>query len=294
MAQPHEREYILGTHDEEARRLGLQHRLWSDAAHEDWKRAGLRPGMRVLDVGCGPGFAALDMVQVVTGDPVHHPGGLVVGVDESARYVESLRSNAAARGFGREVVGIVGDVMDLAGAIASDGAAGGRGVDGAGSFDLAYARWVLCFVPRPMDVVRGVAGLLKAGGRWVVHDYFNYESMALAPRCASFERVVKAVGASWRSRGGDPDVMARVPGMCVEAGLTVEHLSCDERVARPGDAMWTWPDTFFRIFVPTLVQHGFLSQPHADEFTDDWRKWSKMPGAFGHLPPVYRMVARKA
>ncbi|MFY9341712.1 MAG: methyltransferase domain-containing protein, partial [Planctomycetota bacterium] len=73
-----EREYVLGTGADELSRLGLQHRLWSDAAHQAWQRACIRPGQRVLDVGCGPGYAAFDLAQIVTAV------GAVVGVDESA------------------------------------------------------------------------------------------------------------------------------------------------------------------------------------------------------------------
>ena len=57
---------------------------------------------------------------------------------------------------------------------------------GEAPFDLAYARWVLCFVKDPAAVVRGVARALRKGGRLIVHDYFNYASMTLAcaPRVA--------------------------------------------------------------------------------------------------------------
>jgi hypothetical protein len=42
-------DYILGTHDEELKRLRFQHDLWLPAARAAWQRAGLKPGMRVLD-----------------------------------------------------------------------------------------------------------------------------------------------------------------------------------------------------------------------------------------------------
>ena len=50
--------YVLGTGDDELQRLSLQHRLWADAAHAAFRRAGITIAQRVLDVGCGPGFAA--------------------------------------------------------------------------------------------------------------------------------------------------------------------------------------------------------------------------------------------
>ena len=48
-------EYLLGTHDEEIERLGLQHRVWRPNVLACWRRAGIKAGSRVLEVGAGPG-----------------------------------------------------------------------------------------------------------------------------------------------------------------------------------------------------------------------------------------------
>jgi len=58
---PSAENYVLGTHEDEAFRLGLQHSLWTEHAHAIWKRAGIGFGAKVLDAGCGPGFATFDL-----------------------------------------------------------------------------------------------------------------------------------------------------------------------------------------------------------------------------------------
>ena len=60
--------YVLGTRDEEIARLGLQHRAWRSRALAAWRTGEFAPGQTVLDVGCGPGFAALDLAKVVGPD----------------------------------------------------------------------------------------------------------------------------------------------------------------------------------------------------------------------------------
>ena len=60
-----DRDYVLGTHEKEARRLGMQHEAWRPIALECWRRAGVRKGQRVIDVGAGPGFAAFDLAGIV-------------------------------------------------------------------------------------------------------------------------------------------------------------------------------------------------------------------------------------
>jgi ubiquinone/menaquinone biosynthesis C-methylase UbiE len=60
-----EKDYVLGTHDEELIRLGLQHRVWRPMVLDCWQRAGITVGKRVLDLGAGPGYAALDLAEIV-------------------------------------------------------------------------------------------------------------------------------------------------------------------------------------------------------------------------------------
>ena len=79
-----ERDYVLGTHDEELARLGLQHRIWRPIALDCWHKAGITIGSRVLDVGAGPGYAATDLAEIVG------PTGKVVAVERSSNFVRAL------------------------------------------------------------------------------------------------------------------------------------------------------------------------------------------------------------
>ncbi|XVJ60195.1 MAG: methyltransferase domain-containing protein [Tepidisphaera sp.] len=291
-------EYVLGTGHDESARLGLQHRLWSWVTHRLWERAGVRPGMSVLDAGCGPGHTAMELAQIVG------PQGRVVGLDESAAFLKELGEEAKARHF-THVARVLGDVQNLEHALP------GR----EGTFDLAYLRWVLCFVSRPQDVIGGLAKVIKPGGRVVIQDYFNYEySIKIAPREAVFERAIDAVATSWRSRGGDPDIVARLPGMLREAGFEVRWLDSVQRVARSpaafeternqngvcvgasggvggGDPMWHWPDTFFRTFLPKLVEPGFLTKQECEAAIGAWDRAAENPSAFVLLPTVFELIA---
>ncbi len=271
-------EYVLGTGDDELARLALQHRLWGDAAHALWRRAGITPGMRALDVGCGPGHAAFDLAQWVT------PSGKVVGVDESPRFVEYLNSQAKVRGL-PQASAVVGDVQAIHGIVERAG--------GAGSFDLAYARWVLCFVKDPEAVVAGVAAALKPGGRFCVHDYFNYRSMTMAPRRASHDKAVAATMKSWEARGGDTDIMGRLPRLLHKHGMEVTHLDVHQRVARGSDAMFTWVNVWWRIYAPKLEEMGLLTKQDVDDLIRDLDEIRRSGTDFVSCPPVYEVVSVK-
>jgi len=269
--------YVLGTGADEMFRLGLQHRLWSASAHALWERAGIQPGWSVMDVGSGPGYAALDLAQIVG------PAGRVIAVDESAAFLKQLHDYARARRL-ENIDRVLGDVHDLDSVIEN----------GDGTLDAAYARWVFCFCAEPEVVVKGLARLLKPGGRIAVQDYFNYErSLTLAPRCEAFSKVIHAVGASWRSRGGSPDVMGSLPGVLSRHGFDITHMDVVQRVARPGSQMWHWPETFWDSFLPKLVESGFITAADRDAFLAAWKRAATTPGAFVQLPPVYELIAVK-
>ena len=269
-----ERAYVLGTGDDEFARLALQNRLWSDVAIQAWRRANLRIGDRVLDVGCGPGYAAADLSDIVT----HH--GRVVGVDESSTFVAQANQLAQARGIAH-LQARVGDVQQLDQALTDEA-----------RFDIAYARWVLCFVPDPTAVVRGIANALKPGGRLVVHDYFNYGSMTLAPRRRSHDLAVAATIRSWSAHGGNPDIGEQLPAVLQQHGMRVDEVCAHTRIARGSDSMFAWPNTWWHTFAPKLVAMGELQQRDCDELFADLKQIEEGNG-FVQCPPVYEFLATK-
>ena len=272
MARGEANEYVLGTTDEELIRLGFQHRVWGEQAFAIWERAGFAPGHTILDVGCGPGYGTLDLCRIVTAS------GKVIAVDASQRYLDHLCAQLRVQAI-THVETRLADVtkLDLP----------------AGSIDGAYARWVLCFVRDPEAVVAGVAQALRPGGVFAVQDYFNYQAIALAPRSEVFENTIRAVVARWKQTGGDPDLVARLPALFSKYGMEVRDVRGIARVAFPGSALWNWPTTFFRNFVPTLVEAGLLRQEDHRAFQEEWERRSTDPHAFFTSPPVYDIIAVK-
>ena len=272
MASPDEQEYLLGTNDEELTRLGFQHRVWAESTFGLWERAGFAPGQTILDVGCGPGYATFDLASLVG------PEGRIVAVDESPRFLDFLNAQCKLRGV-MHIDVRHGDVQRLD--------IPEQSVDG------AYARWVLCYVKDPEAVVAGVARALRRGGSFAVLDYFNYCGFTHGPRSAALDRVARAVEESVRARGGDLDMMGHLPAIMARCGLSVQEIKPVVRVARPGSALWQWPITFFRNFLPILVEGGFLTSDEARAFEDDWEDRSNDPSTFLCTPPMLEMIGLK-
>ena len=267
-----EKPYLLGTDSEERRRLETQHRLWAEWAHDLWDRARFGPGDRLLDLGCGPGFAALELADRVGAE------GQVLAVDESARFIGALSQEAARRELA-QLTARVERVETLA--------------LEPGSLDGAFARWLFCFLAEPPTIIERVLSGLRPGGRLVVWDYLNYRATALHPRSPAFERVLAAVDESWRRTGGDLNVGERLPGLIAGAGCRLLELVPLSRFARPGTALWQWPTGFFFGYVPRLVEAGLLTAAERRAFEAEWKEREQDPGAFLSAPPMVGIIAEK-
>ena len=264
--------YLLGTDAGEGRRVEAQHRVWSAETHDLWNRARFGAGTRLLDLGCGPGFASIELARRVGVD------GRVLAVDESARFLDALDREKRRLGLNQLTVR-VGRVEELT-------------LD-PGSLDGVFARWLFCFLVDPGAVIARVAPGLRRGGRFVVQDYLNYRATTLEPRSSAFDRVIAAVQESWRRTGADLDVGGRLPALLADHGCRVLELVPMVRFARPGSAFWEWPKRFFFGYVPRLVECGLLTTADRTAFETEWRAREQNPAAFLSTPPMVGIIAEK-
>ncbi|HSI41113.1 MAG TPA: methyltransferase domain-containing protein [Xanthobacteraceae bacterium] len=134
-------DYVLGHSERELARLERQAGFFADATREVLVRAGLAPGMRVLDVGCGVGD-----VSAIAADLVG-PTGSVVGIDisQEALAIAQLRMKAAGKGW----VSFSAATMESF-----------AGYDG---FDAVVGRFILIHVGDPAAFLRDLVGRLRPG-----------------------------------------------------------------------------------------------------------------------------------
>jgi SAM-dependent methyltransferase len=265
-------DYVLGTHDQELARLGLQHRVWRSRALDAWRRAGFTTRQTLLDVGSGPGYAALDLAEIVG------PGGRVVALERSARFLDALRSAAVRNGLSN----IALRQIDLdADPLPAEGAHG------------AWVRWVFAFVSRPRELVTRIHAALRPGGALVIHEYYDYVTWSFARRSPIFEEFVQTVMRGWRAGGGEPDIARALVGWLEESGFRVESLRPYVDVITPADSMFAWPRAFVESGTRRLVDLGDLTEERAEAIRNEFEAQAAAPHTWMVTPAVLEIVARK-
>ncbi len=120
--------------------------------------AGLLPGWRILDVGCGRGAALFPACAAVGA------AGEVIGVDFSGEMVRETAREAASRGI-RNARVIRMDAEDLH--------------FPESSFDAVLCGLSLPFFPLPGEVLQAIRGLLRQGGVLAVSTLKTHSGMAV-------------------------------------------------------------------------------------------------------------------
>ena len=239
-----ERDYVLGTHEEELARLGLQHRVWRPVVLDCWQRAGITVGKRVLDVGAGPGYAAIDLAEIVG------PTGEVVALERSQNFIRALETTCRARSLANVKI----HELDLM-----------KGDLPKGDYDFAWCRWVVSFVNDQSLLIEKLGGVMPKGSVAIFHEYGHYETWRFFPRLPMQERFREHVIATWRESGGEPDGALQLPGLLGENGFVIRsarpHIFC----LRPSDYMWQWPATFIETYLERLIEMGRIDHKFAEQ-----------------------------
>jgi SAM-dependent methyltransferase len=193
--------YILEASEAEHARLIRLARGSAETVREMCARAVVTAGSRLIDVGCGPVGALLELAEIAG------PRGTVVGIDSSAEAVDTARAIVAGQNL-RNVEVIHGDVntMDLS-VVTADG-----------PFDAAHVRLVLSHQADPAAMLRRVATLLRPAGKVLAFDFLAHPRYD--PPVLASEQAWELMYAAARRRGAGP-VGARLPQLCEEAGLRV-------------------------------------------------------------------------
>ena len=222
----------------------------------------LRPGLTLLDVGCGPGTITSDLAELVS-------PGRVTAVEVTADALALARAEAAERGR-TNIDFAVADVHELAFPDAT--------------FDVVHAHQVLQHVADPVAALRELRRVCKPGGLVAVRDS-DYAAFTWFPEIPALDDWLALYRATARANGGEPDAGRRLRSWALAAGFTdLTATASAWCYATPEEAAWwggLWAD---RIVHSDLAQRlqasGATSAEELNRLADGWRAWATADDAW--------------
>lgn len=130
--------------------------------------AGKMPCARVLDIGCGPGWIAVELAR-------RNPGWEIVAVDPSASMRARGMALANRVGVSNRVNFETGEAGSLPGA--------------SSSFDIVISNFVLHHLPNPVEMLNAAARMRRPGGRVLIKDLLRPPAWQF-PLLLNFSRYV--------------------------------------------------------------------------------------------------------
>ena len=205
MTAAKQHQYILGHSDHELERLAFQSEIIEPITKGLLDRAGVREGMKVLDIGCGPGDVSMLAARMVG------PSGSVIGVDRSADALEIARKRASERGL-LNVRFEQGDVASLVHPQA---------------VDVVIGRYILVHMPDPGALLRAASSWLKPGGRLAFHEIDLVGDMYSRPPVPAWDELAGWIIGAFCKALPNADAPLRLTEHFVRAGLPVPELFCE-------------------------------------------------------------------
>jgi len=218
----------------------------------------LRPGLDLLDVGCGPGTITCDLARVVA-------PGRVVGVDAADGVVAEARD--AAESAGADVAFEVADLFALPFAD--------------GSFDVVHAHQVLQHVADPVGALVELRRVCRPGGLVAARDAL-YPTFTHAPVEPDVDRAIAAYGELTRVNRAHWDAGAHLLSWARAAGFAEVSASASVWCfATAEERRWwggLWADRFTAsAMADQLVANGIAGTDALARFAGGWRRWAASP-----------------
>ncbi|MFL6134979.1 MAG: GNAT family N-acetyltransferase [Nocardioidaceae bacterium] len=218
----------------------------------------LRPGMRLLDVGCGPGTITMDLAERLG------PEGHVTALEVTDEALGLARAEADRRGT-ENVDFVTGNVQALD--LADD------------AYDVVHAHQVLQHVADPVMALREMRRVCRADGVVAARDS-DYPAFAWHPAVPELDRWLEVYLSVARSNHAEPAAGRQLLSWARSAGFThVDAGASTWCFATEADRTWwggLWADRVVEsALARQAVDRGFATEAELADLARGWRRWAQ-------------------
>ncbi|HEV2418068.1 MAG TPA: class I SAM-dependent methyltransferase [Terriglobia bacterium] len=238
-------EYALGHSQDELNRLTTQARLMEPFTRAIFTQAGIAAGMKVLDVGSGPGDVSFLARELVGSE------GHVTGIDRSAEALDMASERAVALDYSN-VNFIEGDPAEI-------------------RFDEPYdalvGRFVLMYYPDPAEALRRLIRHVRPGGI-VAFQEVCHSGIRSFPLVPLLERLFELTGKAQELSGAEPQMGLKLYSTFIAAGLPAPTLQVNMGIVGAQDPMAERLPNFLvqslRSMMPAILKQGLATAEEID------------------------------
>ncbi len=232
--------YTLGHAPKEMQRLLTQGQLLRPFTRRVLEDAGITAGMKVLDVGCGPGDVSLLAAELV-GET-----GSVLGVDTNASVLQLAQARAQQAGLAH-VSFLAGDIRELP--LDQD-------------FDAIVGRLILEHVPEYTVLLRRLLTHLRPGG---VVAFQEYDMVGIPdsslPRSPLWEQAANWCVQTFQRAGVEIRMGMKLHSTFLEVGLPAPQLRYEAAIGAGPDWLgYAWLADAVRALTPLIVKFGLATE----------------------------------
>lgn len=225
----------------------------------------LRSGMRLLDVGSGPGTVTVDLAELVA-------PGEVLGIDIAESVVDVAREHALERNAPEALRFEVGDAYDLR--------AQGLGIED-GSFDVVHAHQVLQHLTDPVAALVEWKRVLAPGGIVAARDS-DYAAGVMAPDDPLLDRWRDLYHDVTRANHSQADAGRYLLGWAHKAGFSDVRFTSSTWTFSDADSRAWWGDLWAErvlasSFAEQALAYGLSDPEELAAISGAWRRWAAHP-----------------
>ena len=233
----------------------------------------LKPGMHVLDAGCGPGTVTAGLARAVA-------PGEVIGLDVAPGVLEHARAHAAEEAVDN-VSFVAGDIyhLDFAGA----------------EFDVVYANQLLQHLTDPVSAIREIRRVLRPGGLLAVRDA-DYATMSPHPKFPEFLDWNQLYHEVAYRNHAEPDAGRILPAWVRAAGFPDIEIYPNV-VAMDGEEARIWGRTWsqrilYSGIADQALEYGFADQAELERISNGWATWAESNEPFFMFTQIAVLAVR--
>ncbi len=242
--------YVLGHTEQELDRLERQGKLFDSETREVLRRAGIGPGMSVLNVGCGAGDDSMIAADLVG------PTGSVLGIDRAGAAL----SFARARAEKARLNWLRFEEADL------------FAFDPATKFDAVIGRFILIHVADAVGALKRFATFAKPGGTLAFVE-MDIDEVRAVPDLPLLNQCVKWVIETYRGVGADPNMGSHLYSAFRAAGLSPKLTGTCRVESGPDSIAYPFASQTLASLVPAMEKLGIATAAEIgiDTFADRLR-----------------------